>query len=126
MSGMKTTEGQGLTKNFDPTTAIPRHRIVKFGANDFECAIATDGSAVLLGVSSDVDTEADFDRCDVHIAAQIPDVEYGAAVALGDKLTADAEGKAVPAAAGDNYVGIAMLSGAAGDIGNLLIERGVA
>lgn len=123
---MRTTEGQGLTKNFNPTTAIPRHRIVAFGANDYECTLATDGSAVLLGVSADVDTLATDERCDVHIAAQIPDVVYGAAVALGDLLTADAEGKAVPAGAGDNYIGIAMLSGAAGDIGNLLIERGVA
>ncbi len=44
----------------------------------------------------------------------------------GDDLTADAQGRAVVAAAGNRVIGKAMATGVLGDIGSVLIDRGVA
>lgn len=121
---MRTTEGQGITKNFIAEEAIPAYRFVKLGSEDYAIALATAASDMIIGASTNVDSEANG-RCDVELAAKISEVTYGGAVTRGDRLTADAEGKAVTAASGNSYVGIAMISGVAGDIGYVLLERGV-
>ena len=57
--------------------------------------------------------------------AGIADIEFGGNVARGALLTADADGKAVTAADGNRVIGIAEVSGAAGDIGQVLLAPGL-
>lgn len=114
-----------LVKNYTAEAAIAPHRIVKFGAADggvLQSAAAADAhiGVSLLGAAAG-------ERLDV-VRDGIAEVEYGAAVTRGDLLTADAQGRAVPAApaAGVNarVIGIAEVSGVAGDIGAVAVEPG--
>jgi hypothetical protein len=116
-----------LTKSLEATTAVTKRRLVKFGAADGAGVPAVDATAFIVGVSSDVDT-AIGERISVYSTGNIADVEYGGAVARGDPLTADAQGRAVAAApaAGANafIVGYAEVSGVLGDIGSAYILPG--
>lgn len=49
-------------------------------------------------------------------------VVYGGAVTKGAKLKSDANGKAVPAGAGEKSFGTAMVAGAANDIGTVELD----
>lgn len=130
-----------LTKSFYAGAAISKHRIVKFGADDdhvIQGAAATDS---LIGVSVELDAAAD-ERVDIVLAGAAT-VEYGAAVTRGDRLTTDANGQAIPAnrhthtentegaytqnattgpASGEQIIGVALVDGAAGDLGSMLIN----
>jgi hypothetical protein len=107
-----------LTKSLTATTAIPARTIVKYGAADGTGVPAVDGTAHLVGISSDIDT-AVGQRASVFKVGNIADVTYGGTVARGDPLTADASGRAVKATAGGTYcVGFAEVSGVIGDIGS--------
>lgn len=117
---------EGLAKTLIAGAAVAARRIVKFGSGDtavIQAAAATDLS---IGVSDLGAASAEY--CDVIIDG-IALVEYGGNVTRGDKLTADADGKAVTAApaAGVNaqIIGIAMLSGVSGDIGSVRIAPSV-
>lgn len=114
---------QGLTKTLIAGALIAAYRIVKFGAADtavLQAAAATDLSIGVsdLGGASGEPTDVIVDGIAV--------VEYGGDVTRGAKLTADADGKAIAAApaAGVNaqVIGIAMLSGVAGDLGSVRIS----
>lgn len=115
-----------LTKNFKAGTAIGRHSIVKFGADDQSVALAAAAADAAFGVSTEIDAKAG-EPCDVHLLG-LADVVYGGVVTRGDLLTADADGKAVaatPAAAANaRTIGVAMVSGVAGDIGVVNILPG--
>lgn len=112
-------QSPGLTKNFVATGAIPRRRIVKFGASDAQISLATAAADLSIGVTTEMDA-ADGERADVHLSGLVP-VEFGGNVARGAKLTADASGRAITAApaAGANaqIIGTAMVSGVLNDIG---------
>lgn len=116
-----------LTKSLEATAAVAKRRLVKFGAADGAGVPATDGTAFIVGVSSEVDT-AIGERISVHSIGNIADVEYGGAVTRGDPLTADAQGRAVtaaPAAGANVYiVGYAEVSGVLGDIGSAYVQPG--
>jgi|694.fasta_scaffold07757_10 hypothetical protein len=113
--------------------AIARRRIVKYGAGDelvIQAAAATD---LLIGVSDDAgDIPApvgtDYYRVDV-IDDGYALVDCGGTVTRGQFVTADANGKAVPAApaAGVNvqYVGQAHSSGVSGGVISVKIGPGV-
>ena len=81
-------------------------------------------AAALLGVAADI-AAASGETVDV-VRTGVTPVLYGGAVTRGDALTADATGKAVKAAATNQVIGYAEVSGVAGDIGSLLIQRGIA
>ncbi len=106
----------------DAGGAIAAHRIVKYGASDgtvVQSAAAADSHVGVSGRSAAASGER------VEIARQgICDVEYGGNVARGAQLTADANGKAVTAAAGNRVIGIAEVAGADGDIGQVLLAPG--
>lgn len=108
-------------KPYRPETAIPRARIVKFGAADGTCRLASAATDLAFGVSSEIDVVVG-EPCDVAIMGLVP-VTYGGNVTRGDLLTSDAQGRAVTAApaAGTNaeVIGRAMLSGVVGDIGTV-------
>lgn len=111
---------RGLVKNYVAGGAIAANRIVKHGAGDtlmVQAAAATDKS---VGVA-DADT-ASGARVDV-VMSGTADVQYGGTVARGDLLTADANGKAVVASTGNRVIGVALVSGVAGDIGEVLLAQ---
>jgi hypothetical protein len=116
-----------LTKSLEAGAAVTKRRIVKFGAADGLGIQAVDGSAFLVGVSSEIDT-AIGERISVHSTGSIADVEYGGNVTRGDPLTADASGRAIaaaPAGGANAYiVGFAEVSGVLGDIGSAYIIPG--
>lgn len=116
-----------LKKNFLAEAAIAAARVVKFGTADGQVVQAAAATDLLVGVTGPI-APAINERVDVMVAG-IADVEYGGAVTRGQKLTADANGKAVAAApaAGANVhvIGIAQVSGVAGDIGSVLIAPSV-
>lgn len=143
---MTAARTEGLTKNFVAEATINPYRIVRFGTNDnavLQAAAATDS---ILGVAKvpqgqysraiqtgalppalPVVTIASGFQVDVVLGG-IAEVEYGGTVARGDLLTTDANGKAikaVPAAGSNNRtLGLATISGVAGDIGCVLISPG--
>lgn len=111
----------GLTKTFIADVAIGARRIVKFGSSDSNITLcgAAPATAGMLGVSDRAGDAVAGDRVDV-IMDDIAEVVLGGTVTRGDPLTSDASGAAVTAnpAAGVNVyiVGMAMMSGVAGDI----------
>jgi len=114
----------GLTMNYRAQGAIAPHRIVAAGSEDQTVKQAGAGTDALVGVTPDVGA-ADGQRVDA-IHGGIAGVEYGALVEYGDRLTSNADGKAIPATAGDRVVGTAMVSGINGDLGIVLIGHGAA
>ncbi len=106
--------------------AIAKHRIVKHGSDDHHAIQAAGSTDGMFGVSAELDVTAE-EQVDI-VMDGIAEVEYGGNVTRGDLLTADADGKAVAAApaAGANarIIGIAMVSGVAGDIGAVNISPG--
>lgn len=111
---------RGLVKNYVAGAAIVANRIIKHGASDAVMVQATAAADKSVGVS-DADA-ASGARVDVVLSGTT-DVQYGGAVTRGDLLTADANGKAVVAAAGNRVIGVALVSGVAGDIGEVLLAQ---
>lgn len=109
----------GLIANFTAEAAIEARRFVKFSTVEGEVAAAAAGDTV-LGVTTEVGANAG-QRCDVTLT-QIAPVIYGATVTQGQGLKSDANGAAIPVAAGDTPAGMAMVSGAAGEIGAVLLR----
>ena len=100
------------------TAAIAAHRIV-----DAAGAVAATTAAGVIGVSGSR-AVASGETVEVAIAGIAP-VEYGANVDAGDMLRADGTGKAVgTTTAGHRIVGIAMVGGVDGDIGEVLVAPG--
>jgi hypothetical protein len=114
-----------LQKGYTAGGAISARRIVKMGAADGAVVVATDGSAPLIGIQSELDV-ASGERASVAMVGNIEEVVYGGNVARGDELTADAQGRAVkatPAAGANAYcIGFAEVSGVSGDIGTAIIS----
>lgn len=113
-----------LTKSFLAGAAITKYRIVKPHSADYAAVQAAAVTDLSFGICAELDI-ASGERGDIHLSGVAP-VEYGGTVTRGDKLTSDANGKAVTAApaAGVNnqIIGIAMVSGSSGDIGAALIS----
>ena len=125
MAGLSAT----LIKSYVAGAAIPKRRIVKFGAAD-GAVILSAGAAVTefsIGVTTEIDV-ATGEPVDV-VRGGITDVEYGGTVVRGGPITSDATGRAVAAApaAGVNnrIIGFAEVSAVVGDIGPVSIDPGV-
>ena len=116
----------GLIKSFKAGAAVTRRRFVKFGGADDTMIQAAAVTDAIIGVSTEIDA-ANGEPMDVCLSG-LAEVEYGGNVTRGDRLTSDANGKAVtaaPAAGVNNRIGAtAMASGVAGDIGLCLIGLG--
>lgn len=115
-----------LAKGFKAQAAIPAFTLAVLGAADGQVLAAAAATDKIIGVTSDV-APAINERCDV-ILEGVADVLYGGTVARGDLLTADATGRAVTAAPGagvnNRIVGIALLAGVVGDVGQVMISVG--
>ena len=120
-----TVRSETLAKGFMAGGAINAKRIVKFGTADNAVVQGAAATDLLIGVADLA--AASGAQVDVFVAG-IVGVEYGGNVTRGQLLTADADGKAVAAApaatASARVIGIAMVSGASGDIGAVLIAPG--
>ena len=112
-----------LIKEGTAESAITKYSIVKPGAADGLYAQASADTDALCGVW---DSGFDVNPGETLgvVKAGIADVEYGGAVARGALLTSDANGCAITATTG-RVIGIAEVSGVAGDIGQILIAPGV-
>ncbi|MCA0303485.1 MAG: DUF2190 family protein [Proteobacteria bacterium] len=102
---------------------IPAYTIVKYGATDGGWVAAAAATDLLMGVNDSVPA-ASGERVDI-VRAGIADVLYGATVTRGQPLTADASGRAVPAASTNRVIGFAEVSGVVGDVGSMLLAPGV-
>ena len=111
-----------LIMNYRAEGALAAHRIAAAGSEDQAVKQAAASTEALLGVTTDVGG-VDGKRVDV-IHTGIAPVEFGGSVDYGALLTANADGKAVTAAAGDRVLGTAMCGGINGDIGLLLLGAG--
>lgn len=114
----------GLTKSLEATVAIPKRRLVRFGAADGAGVLAVNATTYIRGVSADIDTDIG-ERVSVFMSGNVADVEYGGTVARGDALTADAQGRAITTTTAGNFiVGYAEVSGVVGDIGSVDVLPG--
>lgn len=112
-----------LNVNHSADAAIEPYRIVKAGSADGYVAQAAAPTDALVGISGLVGADAAGARLDVEHAGIVL-CQYGAAVTRGDFLTSDADGKAVPALAGERVIAIALESGVLDEQGRVLITGG--
>lgn len=117
----------GLTVAKRAAGAVAARRICVHGASDGLAAQAAAGTALLIGVSTDIPA-ADGQPFDIIRAGFAP-VEYGGNVSRGAPLTADAQGRAVaatiPPTATTYIIGYAEEAGVLGDIGSTFIAPAV-
>lgn len=115
-------------KGFFSDDPIGARRIVTFAANDARVFQAASANDYTIGVSEFGATTAGQPVS--VIMGGVAAVEYGGNVDRGALLTADENGKAVDvlSVVGTSLrvIGVAMMSGVAGDIGAVLIAPGVA
>jgi hypothetical protein len=121
----------GLIVNKVAEAAINPFRIVKFGSADKYVAQAAANSDLLIGVVVTTHPDVAFvaeERVDI-VFSGITEVCYGGVVTRGDKLTSDANGKAVKLtdtmleAGACEMIGIALESGVSGDIGSVFVMQ---
>ena len=89
---------EGLVKTYDAGGTINEYRIVKFGSSDssvLQSGASTDKFAGVACLPKGA-TASTGDSVDV-IKSGIADVTYGGTVTRGDRLTSDADGKAISA-----------------------------
>lgn len=88
-------------------------------AND-QVVLASAATDNLLGVMMDKPTSGDYGGVAmIGRGGKVP-VQYGGTVAAGDKLTSDANGKAITTTtAGNRVIGIAAKAGVSGDVGEV-------
>ena len=99
--------GEPLIKGIRAGAAIARNTLVAF--NDAgEVVAASSGADRIAGVSCEVDCAAGR-LCDVVLSGLF-EVRAGAAIAAGDLLTSDAQGRAVPLPSGNAKKRIAGLA----------------
>ncbi|MFM2067573.1 MAG: hypothetical protein RLZZ584_2482 [Pseudomonadota bacterium] len=112
-----------LEKEYVAEAAVSAYRIVKAGTTDDLVSTATSSTDKTIGVIEGV-APASGERCTV-VMDGLADVTYGGTVTRGDLVTSDATGRAVTAAPATGVnarvIGVARLSGVAGDIGEILI-----
>ncbi len=111
----------GLVRNETASGAIAPYRIV---ARDAGGAKTVKQAAAAANPICGVSGVRGSAKAQQHIDVYMDDVrivEFGAAVNAGDPLTADADGKAIPAVPGDDktirIIGFALETGGAGVLG---------
>ncbi len=105
-------------KSLKAQGAVGKFLILKPGTADFTAVVASAATDLLIGTADGLD-KADGEMVDMDVRP-VAEVKLGAAVTRGQRLTANAAGKAIAAApaAGANVqlIGIALKSGAADDV----------
>lgn len=113
-----------LYKTLQASGNIAAYRIITMDA-DRLAAQATAATHALIGTSDELGKQPNG-TVDVAMS-DIPEVESGAAIAVGDPLTADAEGRAVKATAnGQHIIGFAFAAASgAGEIIDYIYAPGM-
>lgn len=113
----------GFYKTRRAATAIGGCLLAAYTANADEVALAVSANAPIAGVVDTIDVPAGG-NVDVQMT-QLADVRFGAGVAPGDPVTADAQGRAVKAVKQVGAIvyvaGIAQRPQLEGDIGPVLL-----
>jgi hypothetical protein len=105
----------GLIKNRISGAAINPYRFVAFGADD-DHVIQANGSLVDgIGASMELGVDGAGQRLDIALDG-IVEVEFGDTIVRGQKVTADANGKAIPLVAEYSLKKTVIAGGAAGDL----------
>lgn len=114
-----------LFKTFDVEGDLAPYRIVTFADTAWFVAQASDPGETLIGTTDELGRQSNG-RADIAMSAQ-PEVEAGGAVAFGDALTSDAQGRAVKATAtGQHIIGFALkATQAAGDVIDYIYAPGL-
>lgn len=116
----------GLTKSYVAESAIVPFSLIKYGAADYGAAQGAAATDKLYGVSTEV-ASAIGERFDV-ILEGIADLKINGVVARGDFITSDATGLGITAApavgVNNRIIGIAQVSGVAGDIIPVQLQPG--
>ncbi len=115
-----------LQKTFVAGANINPNQLVKYGVDDNTVIPAAAATDSVIGATGAIGALSG-DRIDVTLIG-VEEVTYGGNVTRGDLVTSDVNGAVVTAApiAGANarIVGVAMVSGVAGDIGSVLVKPG--
>lgn len=102
-------------ENYLADAAVGANLIVKYGAADGSCALATAATDALLGVSDGL-AKLTGEMVDVHIG-EIGEVRLGGTVTRGAALTANGSSKAISTTTvGNRIIGFAEQSGVLDDI----------
>lgn len=109
-----------LDKTYTAAAAIEPYRLLKFSTSDTTVTQAAAATDALIGVSGQVGA-ASGEALDVTLVG-VGEVGLGGSVTRGNSLTADADGKAVVASAGNAIIGKALKSGSAGDVIPILLH----
>lgn len=112
----------GLITCHKAEVALASRRMVTHGSVPGEITLAVNGSKLIIGVTTIVAASVG-EPADV-VRSQLTPVIYGDDIVAGDPLTADAEGRAVKATAGQFYLGFAEYDGAEDDLGSVWIAPG--
>lgn len=113
-----------LAKTLIAAALIPARRIVKFNAEGgvLVSASSTDEHIAVSDTAGPVEAGI---RCDVVVCG-IAQIDAGAAIGWGKSVTADAQGRAILAAAGDTAIGYAFSDAEqADDIVDVVLARHV-
>lgn len=100
-----------LIKSFDASGAIASHRIVQLDSNG-QAKQAASSNDAMIGTTELAYSSGD--RTDVAVEG-IVEVQAGASVSIGDFITSDSNGKAVPADDRDNVIGVAISAASDGE-----------
>ncbi|ASD84986.1 DUF2190 family protein [Salmonella enterica] len=114
----------GLTTAHVAGAAIAARRMVTRDTEPESVVTAINGKSLIIGVTTAISSD-EGDHTDV-IRGQLALVVFGGTVKAGQPLTSDAEGRGVPAAAGDWYLGFAECDGEENDVGSVWIAPGQA
>lgn len=110
-----------------PTGGLLRYRILAIGADDSHIVQASGTAAVIVGLNGELTYDKAEEVVSVIMWSPSQPIRAGAAISVGDLLTSDAEGRAVPAASGNNVVGRATSAATTADeLINCFVDPGVA
>ncbi len=112
--------------SYKANAALPMYTIVAASTNHNEVKLATSGTDLIKGITSDVDVKQG-NLVDVQHYG-VTKVRCGSVIKDGEAFTADSEGRAVKAKDGDNIAGIMLEDGAKDEICycNIVLQRAVA
>ena len=120
---MSTKGRAGPLIPFTAGEALAAHRIVAMGDADAKVAYPAAETGPIIGVT---DRPAELGApVDVWVSGVVT-VLYGAGIARGALLTANADGEAIATVTATHRIaGVALRTGVAGDLGLMLISQGV-
>ncbi len=112
--------------SYKANSALPMYSIVSASTNHNEVKLATSGTDLIKGITSDVDVKQGNPVDVQHYG--VTKVRCGGTLKDGEAFTADSNGRAVKAKEGDNIAGIMLEDGAENEVCycNIVLQRAIA